>query len=379
MEDQTRHESAKKRNHLLELKRAGQSIWLDFLRRRMFEDGSLEAMIREDGVGGVTSNPSIFRKAIAESDDYDIAIRALSFGDQDPLEVFYDLALGDIETAADIFRPVYEVSGGKDGFVSFQLEPRLAQDTEGTVGAAYSLFNQVARPNLMIKVPGTPEGIKAVQELTRRGVNVNITLLFSIRMYEAVARAYMRGLEQRLADGQPIDHIYSVASFFVSRVDGAVDPILDPTSPLKGRVGVANARVAYSRFRRLFSGSRWARLSDAGAQIQRPLWASTATKNPIYRDVLYVEELIAPDTVTTLPAQTLAAFREHGRVSPQALTEGIPEAEKVLAGLRHEGVDLPEITDKLLEDGLRTFEADLDDVLQRIAVKLKTARSRSAA
>jgi transaldolase len=363
-------------NPLLRLREAGQSVWLDYLRRALITGGGLERLVREEGVGGVTSNPSIFRKAIGGSTDYDQAIRAIRKKDgRSPMRVFYDLALADVTVAADVFRPVFEGTDRADGFVSFELEPRLARDTGGSIEAARELFERIGRPNVMIKVPGTEEGVPAVEELTALGVNVNITLLFSVELYEKVACAYIRGLERRLQAGLPLDTIASVASFFISRVDAAVDPMLPEGSPLRGTVAIANAKLAYDRFRRLFSAVRWEPLARAGARVQRPLWASTGTKNPAYSDVLYVEELVGPDTVTTVPEATLDAFRDHGVVRPRAVLEGIQEAETVLGLLPHQGIDLRRIADQLLEAGLAAFQADLDELLRVIEEKLEEVHS----
>lgn len=266
-------------NPLQRLHQAGQSIWLDFLRRSLITAGGLERLMAEDAVSGVTSNPTIFAKAISGSTDYDEAIGQLADkGAADALEVFYDLALEDIAMAADVFRPLYDRTDGRDGFVSFELEPRLAHDTAGSVAAARELFDRIGKPNVMIKVPGTAAGVAAVEELTAGGVNVNITLLFSVARYEDVALAYLAGLERRLEAEEPLDRVASVASFFVSRIDTATDALLPDDSPLRGKAAIANAKEAYQRFRRLFSGERWERLARAGARVQRPLWASTGTK-----------------------------------------------------------------------------------------------------
>jgi transaldolase len=359
-------------NPLPRLHDAGQSVWLDFLRRSLITGGGLERLRREDGVSGVTSNPSIFGKAIVGSTDYDEAIRVIAGKNgRPPIDMFYDLALADVTMAADVFRAVFEDTGGADGFVSFELEPRLAHDTRGSIEAAGALFQRIGRPNVMIKVPGTEEGVPVVEELTGLGVNVNITLLFSVELYEKVAVAYIRGLERRLESGQPLDRMASVASFFVSRVDAVVDVLLPEGSPLRGKVAIANAKRAYHRFRHLFSGERWERLARAGARVQRPLWASTGTKNVAYSDVLYVEELVGPDTVTTVPEATLDAFRDHGVVRPGAAWEGLEEAETILGLLPEQGIDLGAITDRLVEEGLAAFQADLDELLEVIAGKLE--------
>lgn len=359
-------------NPLLRLREAGQSVWLDYLRRSLITEGGLERLVREDGISGVTSNPSIFGKAIGGSTDYDEAIRAIGEKDgRSPMEIFYHLALADVAMAADVFRPVFEDTGGADGFVSFELEPRLARDTAGSIEAARELLGRIDRPNVMIKVPGTEEGVPVVEELTALGVNVNITLLFSVELYEKVALAYIRGLERRMEAGRPVEAIASVASFFVSRVDAAVDGLLPEDSPLRGKVAIANAKRAYHRFRQLFSGERWERLARAGARVQRPLWASTGTKDPAYSDVLYVEELVGPDTVTTVPEATLDAFRDHGVVRPGAALEGLEEAETILGLLPEQGIDLSEIADRLVDEGLGAFQADLDRLLLVIREKLE--------
>ncbi len=366
-------------NPLLQLREAGQGVWLDFLRRSLITGGGLERLVREDGVSGLTSNPSIFGKAIGSSTDYDEAIRAIAEKDgRNAIEVFYDLALADVQMAADVFLPVYQETRGADGLVSFELEPRLAHDTDGSVEAARSLFERIGKPNVMIKVPGTDEGVPAVEELTAIGVSVNITLLFSVEMYEQVARAYIRGLERRLDAGEPVDHVVSVASFFVSRVDTVADRELPEGSPLRGKVAIANAKRAYHRFGHLFSGERWHRLMSTGARVQRPLWASTGTKDPDYSDVLYVEELIGPDTVNTIPEATLNAFRDHGVVRPRSVSEGIEEAEAILSLLPEHGIDLDAITQGLVEDGLRAFQADLEKLLGVIEGKLEEVRAGRA-
>ena len=363
-------------NRLRALHEAGQSIWLDFLRRSLITDGGLARLIREDGVTGVTSNPTIFAKAMVGSNDYDDAIaRIAGRGKASPLEVFYDLALDDIRMAADLFAPVYEQTAGADGYVSFELEARLAHDAQQSIAAAQYLVERIGRPNVMIKVPGTAEGVKVVEELTAVGINVNITLLFSVDMYWQVALAYMAGLERRRAGGQPLDRVASVASFFVSRIDTVIDPLLPDGSPLRGQVAIANAKRAYQHFQHLFSGDRWVRLAEAGARVQRPLWASTGTKNPAYSDVLYVEALIGPDTVNTMPEATLDAFRDHGRIRPDAVLEKRPEPDGTLALLAEQAIGLDTVTAQLLDDGLAAFDADLAKIVGAIESKLEAARS----
>jgi transaldolase len=366
-------------NPLRQLREAGQSVWLDYLRRSLIENGGLARLIAEDAVAGLTSNPTIFARAIIGSSDYDRAIGALAeAGAREPRDVFYALALEDVRRAADLFRPRWEACGGADGYVSFELEPSLAHDSAGSVAAALALIERIGRPNLMIKVPGTPAGAAAVEELTAAGVNVNITLLFAVEMYEQVALAYMSGLERRLAAGAPVNGLASVASFFVSRVDSAVDPLLPAGSPLRGSVGIANARRAYARFRTLLAGERWQALARAGARPQRPLWASTGTKDPAFSDVRYVEALVGPDTVNTMPEATLDAFRDHGRVRARAASEGLDEAEAILDPLPGQGVNLGAVGERLLAEGLAAFERDLARSLEAIAVKLGTLPARRA-
>jgi transaldolase len=362
-------------NRLRALHEAGQSIWLDFLRRGLITDGGLARLIGDDGVTGVTSNPTIFAKAVVGSNDYDDAIRRIARrGKVQPLDVFYDLALDDIRMAADLFAPVYEQTAGADGFVSFELEARLAHDAGQSIAAAQNLVERIGRPNVMIKVPGTAEGVEVVEELTAGGINVNITLLFSVEMYREVALAYVAGLERRRAAGQSLDRVASVASFFVSRIDTVVDPLLPDGSPLRGRVAIANAKRAYQQFRSLFSGDRWVRLAEAGARVQRPLWASTGTKNPGYSDVLYVEALIGRDTVNTMPEATLDAFRAHGRIRPDAVLEDSGETDATLSCLAEHGIALDSVTAQLLDEGLAAFDADLAKVVGTIESKLESAR-----
>jgi transaldolase/glucose-6-phosphate isomerase len=363
-------------NPLQELNRAGQSVWLDFLRRKLVTDGQLEQLRDQDDLTGVTSNPSIFAKAIGGSTDYDGVINEIAdTSGVDALGLFYDLALVDIQLAAGVLRPVYDATNARDGYVSFELEPRLARDTEGSVAAAKELWARIDRPNVMIKVPGTPEGLPAITELIAAGINVNVTLLFSVDAYENVAAAYIAGLETRLANGEPLQGVAGVASFFVSRVDTAVDAKLPEDSPLRGRAAIANAKRAYARFRAIFAGERWQRLADAGAQVQRPLWASTSVKDPAYRDTMYVEELVGPDTVNTMPAATMDAFRDHGVVRPHAVEEGLDESERVLAELGRQGIDLREVTDTLLAEGLASFGKDFDKLIEALDVKLAEVRA----
>ncbi len=378
-------------NPLQQLHDQGQSVWLDEIRRSMLNDGELARMVRDDGLCGVTSNPSIFEKAIAGSADYRPQMEELlRVAAPATVEVYEQLAVDDIRRAAAVLRGVYDASCGADGFVSLEVAPHLAHDTEGTVAEALRLWSRLDSPNVMIKVPGTPEGIPAIRRLIAAGVNVNVTLLFSRRGYAEVVEAYLSGLEARAASGGALDRIASVASFFVSRIDTSIDRRLDELAEqaegarrseleaLRGRAAVANAKLAYRTGRELFSGPRWQALADRGAQVQRLLWASTSTKNAAYRDVMYVEDLIGPDTVNTIPPATLAAFRDHGVVRP-VLDEGLDEAEQALAELEAAGISLDTVTDELLADGVRLFAEAFDrlmEVVGRARTEILAGRAR---
>jgi transaldolase/glucose-6-phosphate isomerase len=356
-------------NPLQGLRKSGQSAWLDYIRRALILSGDLKRLVDEYGIAGVTSNPTIFDKAVSGSTDYDEALRIIAeHGERDPKALFLTLAIEDIAMAADVLRPVYDDTKGGDGFASLEVSPNLAHDTAGTIREASDLFSRLARPNVMIKVPGTPEGAPAIEELIARGINVNVTLLFDVKAYEQVALAYIAGLERRRAAGGPIENVASVASFFVSRVDTAVDALLPDSSPLRGKAAIANAKIAYRLFKRLFSGPRWERLAVEGARVQRPLWASTGTKNPAYSDILYVEGLIGPDTVNTMPENTLHAFADHGRTRP-TLEEGLDEADQIIATLPEAGINLDQVTAKLLEDGIASFQRSFDKLLAGIEAK----------
>ena len=358
-------------NRLEQLHDAGVSIWLDTLSRELVDGGAFAALIADFAVSGATSNPTIFAKAITGSDCYDEQLRAaVAAGIRAPQELFFELALDDVRRAADLLRPTYEASDGRDGFVSFECTPDLADDTAATIDQAALLWERLARPNVMIKVPATEAGIPAIEELTARGLNINITLLFSIARYEQVIDAYVAGLERRVTAGQPVDAIASVASFFVSRVDAKVDALLPADSGLRGQVAIANAQRAYARYRDRFADARWLVLRDAGARPQRPLWASTGTKDPTYSDVLYVEELIAPDVVNTMPEATLRAFADHGDVSG---TEGVDggEADAVLRRAEQAGIDLAAITAQLEREGVRSFCDSYHDLLGCIETKVE--------
>ncbi len=357
-------------NRLQQLHQAGVSIWLDTLSRELLDSGAFARLIAENAVTGATSNPTIFAKAITGSDRYDNQLReAVAAGIRAPQELFFELALDDVGRAADLLRPVHDASGGRDGFVSFECTPDLADNTEATVTQAMELWTRLARPNVMIKVPATEAGIPAIEELTARGVNINITLLFSIARYEQVIDAYVAGLERRVAARQQCDSIASVASFFVSRVDTKADALLPAGSDLRGRIAVANAQCAYARYRHRFAEERWRRLRDAGAHTQRPLWASTGTKNPAYHDLLYIEELIARDVVNTMPEPTLRAFGDHGEICPP-LTADAGGSEETLRGAEAVGIDLVVITAELEREGVGSFCDSYHQLLTCIETKL---------
>lgn len=354
-----------------------QSVWQDDISRNMLQDGTLKEHIDEIGIRGVTSNPSIFQKALAAGTAYDDDIRRMLGENKSPEDVFQALAVDDIRDACDLFRPIYDESDGGDGFVSIEVLASLARDTEGTIKNARELWRAVDRPNLMVKVPGTKEGWPAIEQLLVEGLNINITLLFSLENYEKVARAYVSALQQRAAAGEPIDRIASVASFFVSRVDTAADSAIDQKiaegvtgiADLKGKVAVANAQLAYRKFQEIFSGDEWEALAQKGAKVQRPLWASTGTKNADYSDVLYVDTLIGPQTINTMPLKTMQAFLDHGTVA-RTVDQSYDAAERVLERLKTEaGISLDEITAKLEDDGIAQFEKAYDDLLAGVEEK----------
>jgi transaldolase len=356
--------------NLQRLHEAGVSIWLDTLSRQLLDSGDFAALIREDSVTGATSNPTIFAKAITGSDLYDDQLRRLaSEGMRDTRELFFALALDDVRAAAHALRATYDDSDGRDGFISFECTPDLADDTEATIAQATDLWRRIDQPNVMIKVPGTPAGLPAIEALTRRGINVNVTLLFSIERYEAVIDAYLRGLTARAEAGDPLAGIASVASFFLSRIDTKVDARLAEASPLRGHVAIASARIAYQRYRARFAGPDWERLRDLGAHSQRPLWASTGTKNPDYSDILYVAELIGPDVISTMPEQTLRAFADHGEVT-RTLDLDAAAAEETLADAADAGIDLPAVTAELEREGVRSFCDSYHELLDCIEGKL---------
>ncbi len=355
-------------NPLVQLSKLGQSPWYDQMTRSLVTEGTLKNMIEEDGLRGLTSNPTIFEKAISGSKDYEDALRELVGKSVD--EIYDALVVGDIASAADVFRPVYEAQDGKDGFVSIEVSPLLAQDTAGTVKEARRLHAKLARPNVMIKVPATPEGLPAFEELISEGVSVNVTLIFSVEVYSQVVEAYLKGLEKRIAKGGAVNRVASVASFFVSRIDTAVDKKLEEiakagrpeAAELAGKAAIANAKLAYEKFQQLFSGPRWEKLAAAGAQFQRPLWASTGTKNPQYSDVLYIDSLIGPHTVNTMPPATYNAFGEHGKPAV-TITDDMQGAHEVFDKLKALGIDITAVTTELTVAGVASFSESYNNLI----------------
>jgi transaldolase len=365
-------------NPLLRLGQLGQSLWFDYITRDLVVSGRLAGLIAEDGLRGMTSNPTIFEKAIAGSQLYDDDIRRLSEQGRSSAEIFESLAVADVQTACDVFLPLYRQSSGGDGFVSLEVSPALANDAEGTVSEARRLWAAVGRPNAMIKIPGTRAGLPAITQCIAQGINVNVTLLFSIERYAEVVEAFLAGLESRLERRLPLAAVASVASFFVSRVDGKVDALLDrnPGHPLRGRIAIANAALAYGLFERTLTTPRWKRLEEAGTCPQRPLWASTSTKDPRYPDTYYVEALVAPRTVNTLPPETLEAYRDHG--NPRArIHERVATAPAELDALKESGIDLKAVTRELEEEGVAKFAASHAAVLAGIEAKTGTLISHA--
>lgn len=364
---------------LLELARFGQSYWLDDLTRTMIKRGELHRRVTEEGLTGVTVNPSIFQAALQASDVYDRQISELAA--QPPNSIYEALIVTDVRDACDVLRPVYDRAEGRDGFVSLEVSPHLARDARGSIAEARRFWQAVARPNLFIKIPGTSEGVAAVEALLSEGINVNITLLFSVDRYEDVALAYTSALERRRAANEPLASIASVASFFLSRIDTLVDEQLrqkiasgmPEAQRLLGKCATANARLAYHRFRELSSSDRWHFLETKGARPQRLLWASTSTKDPSYDDLMYVEPLIGPHTINTLPRKTIAAFADHGKVAA-TLEHGLEEAIQVMSDLQSVGIDLAEVTRRLLDEGIEKFVASFDDILQTITTRATTSR-----
>ena len=357
-------------NPLKQLEACGQAPWLDYMKTSLISSGELRTMIERDGLKGITSNPSIFEKAIAESDEYTEPLKKFqSTGDHSVKDIYEHLAVSDIKAAADALKPVFEGTKGRDGYISLECSPYLANDTEATVVEALHLWEMVGRPNLMVKVPGTAAGIPAIRRLLGKGLNINVTLLFSVAVYEQVVEAYISGLEDLLKAGGDVSKSASVASFFVSRIDAAADKKLktladkEAAAQLKGKVAIANAKVAYERYKVLFSGPRWEKLAKAGAKTQRLLWASTSTKDPSYKDTLYVEALIGRDTVDTIPPATMDAFRDHGVVKADAVEQDLAGAKAIMAGLEKQGISLKEITDELVKEGVKSFADAFDTLL----------------
>ena len=376
-------------NPLKQLADAGQSIWLDYMHRKLMESGELKRLIEEDAVTGMTSNPSIFEKAIGEGGDYDDRVKAaLAEGDLSAMDLYERLAIKDIQDAADQLKPVWDRTKGVDGYVSLEVSPYLAMDTDGTIHEAERLWKAVDRKNLMIKVPGTAAGVPAIAALIGQGINVNVTLLFGLDAYLAVAEAHTEGLEYFRSKGGDVSKVHGVASFFVSRIDTQIDKEIDrrvkaadsqteKLKALRGKVAIANAKIAYQRWLEMMAGERWKALTAAGASPQRLLWASTGTKDAAYSDVLYVETLIGADTVNTMPTKTLDAFKDHGKVSP-SLTEDVEGAQDVLAAQERLGLDLDGVTRKLVEGGVKSFSDSFDTLLAAVSSKRTQILGRAA-
>ncbi len=370
-------------NPLLDIQALGQSIWQDFISREVIRTGALLRRIEEEGLRGVTSNPAIFNEAIGGSQDYDDDIRELARQGKSTMQIYETLTVRDVGDAADLLRPLYDESEGRHGFVSLEVNPHLARDIDGTLSEAHHLWQTVNRPNVMIKVPATREGLTCIEQLIRDGINVNVTLLFGLPRYREVAQAYIAGLTARAQQGEPLEHVASVASFFLSRIDVLVDPMLeeriqdggpaaDTAAKLRGQVAVASAKQAYQIYKEIFMGADFRRLTDKGALTQRVLWASTSTKNPDYPDVKYVEALIGPETVNTLPQETLDAYRDHGRPAPR-LEEDLSEAEWVLRTLPELGIDIDRVTGQLVHEGIEKFNKPYDSLIQTLEGKRKRA------
>jgi transaldolase len=360
-------------SNLHKLSALGQSVWLDFLSREILQNGELERMMREDAVVGVTSNPTIFQKALAQGNSYDDQLREITdTGETDPKEIFLQLSSHDVADACELLRKVWDEGKGLDGYVSWEVDPTLAYDRDGTVAEAKRLHEWIDRPNLYVKIPATEQGVAAIEEMIAAGKNINVTLIFSLQRHKEVMEAYIRGLERLVASGGDPATVHSVASFFVSRVDTETDKRLDAIGgdalQLRGKLGIANAKLAYQNYLETFSGRRWDALEAKGATKQRCLWASTSTKNPDYRDVLYIEELIGPATVNTMPEETIEAFQDHGNVA-ETLTQGIDQAHKLFDDLRAAGIDYDDVTDTIEREGVEKFITSLDELKQGIESK----------
>lgn len=361
-----------KHNKVKSIRNLGQSIWLDFFDRKIMDTGKLKKLIEDDGVRGVTANPSIFEKAISSSSDYDGDIDALSKQKNSIESIFLSIAVKDIKRAADFFIPVYEETNGDDGFVSLEVSPHLAHDTEGTMTQARELWKSVNRKNVMIKIPGTAEGLPAIRKCISEGININITLLFGLPRYKQVANAYVSGLEDRIKNNQPIDQIASVASFFLSRIDVLIDPVLEENglSKMKGQVAIASAKKAYEIYKQIFNSERFKNLQAKGAKRQRVLWASTSSKDPSFSDVKYVEALIGAETINTIPIETLEAFNDHGKVESH-LEDDPDKATHLLTQLKEKGIDITTITQRLEDEGIEKFNKAYDKLLEAIKSKSK--------
>ena len=360
---------AKSRLH--ELSEQGQSVWIDYLSRQLLQSGKLAQMVEEDAVVGITSNPTIFQKAIAEGDAYDEQFREVLAEEEDPKEVFLRLAVQDVRNACDVLRPVWDGGRGQDGYVSIEVDPNLAGDTQGTTDEAQRLHELVDKPNCFVKIPATKEGLPAIEEMVARGRSINVTLIFSLQRYAEVVEAYLRGLERLVESGGDPGPVASVASFFVSRVDTEADRRLDEAGApddLKGKLAVANAKLAYQRYKELFSGERWEALHARGARSQRCLWASTSTKNPDYRDVIYVEELIGPETVNTMPEETIDAFQDHGEVA-LTLEQDVDEARRVFERIAEAGVDYDDVVEVLEREGVEKFADSFRELIDGVEAK----------
>jgi transaldolase len=359
------------KSRLDKLSALGQSVWIDYLSRELLQTGELARMVKQDAVVGVTSNPTIFQKAISSGEAYDEQLRDVLAEERDPKEVFLRLAVRDVGEALDLLRKVWDEGSGRDGYVSLEVDPNLAYHTEATVAEAVRLHALVDRPNLFVKIPATKPGLPAIEDMIAKGKSINVTLIFSLHRYEEVARAYIRGLERLVAGGGDPTTVASVASFFVSRVDTETDKRLDAVGgheKLKGQLAIANAKLAYQRYNELFSGETWEFLVSKGATPQRPLWASTSTKNPEYRDVMYVEELIGPMTVNTMPEETISAFQDHGKVA-LTLERGLDEAKQLFSDLADAGVDYDDVTDTLEQEGVEKFADSFAELLEGIRAK----------
>jgi transaldolase len=358
-------------NKLREIEALGQAVWIDNLNRQLLDDSTMRDLIEEDGISGVTSNPTIFEKGMGNSDRYDDAFREVAAETDDTQEIFERLALNDVRDAADLLKPTFDETEGQDGYVSFELPASLAFDAQGSIEAAMRLHDLFERDNVLIKLPGTAEGVQAFEELTARGVNVNMTLLFAVERYREIAEAYVRALQRRVDAREPVDRAASVASFFVSRVDTKVDAALEKLGreDLRGKAAIANARVAYVAFQEIFSGEAWERLATAGANVQRPLWASTSTKNPDYPDTLYVDELIGPDTVNTMPDATIEAARDHAKPERTA-DKDVDGARALLDELREVGVEFDDIVSRqLVDEGVESFSKSYESLLETLERK----------